>query len=161
MPLPDPEQLLASLAERIRPHLAPDTVVVGVHTGGVWMAEKLCPLLGIADPPGSIDVGFYRDDFAERGLPRDAQSSRMPADIEGRPLLLFDDVLYTGRTIRAAMNEIFDYGRPSRIDLAVLLDRGGRELPIDARWSAASVELAPDRRAKLAREASGRLYWRE
>jgi len=122
-PLPDAELLLASLTDRMRPAVGPNTGLVGIHTGGVWLAERL----------------FYRDDFEKIGLHRDVKRSQIPFEVDGRQLVVVDDVLYTGRTIRAAMNELFDYGRPASIRLAALVDRGGRELPIAAQYLGATV----------------------
>lgn len=153
MSLPDAEKLLLDLADRMRPHVTPDTALVGLHTGGVWLAERLHPLLGLAQPVGSLDVSFYRDDYAKRGLNRDARSSALPFEVEGGHLILVDDVLHTGRTIRAALNELFDYGRPARVELAVLIDRGGRELPVAPTYCGATLELPSGSRIKLAREA--------
>ena len=153
MSLPDAEKLLLDLAERMRPHVTPDTALVGLHTGGVWLAERLHGLLGLAQPPGSLDVSFYRDDYAKRGLNRDTRSSALPFEVEGGHLILVDDVLHTGRTVRAALNELFDYGRPARVELAVLIDRGGRELPVAPTYCAATLELPSGSRIKLAREA--------
>jgi pyrimidine operon attenuation protein/uracil phosphoribosyltransferase len=131
--LPDAEALCAELLRQLRP-LPPDTGVVGIVTGGAWLAERLHRELGLATPLGTLDVSFYRDDFGRAGLKKQVRPSQIPFDVQGRNILLVDDVLYTGRTVRAAMNELFDYGRPARIDLAVLVDRGGRELPIAARY---------------------------
>ena len=131
MPLPDAEALCVALAAAMRGHVDPAaTVLVGIHTGGVWVAERLHAALGLKIAPGSIDVSFYRDDYSQRGLHANAKTSQIPFDVEGAHIVIVDDVLYTGRTIRAAMNELFDYGRPAKIELAVLADRGGRELPI-------------------------------
>ena len=134
--IPDAEALLGTLVEALRPDAGPHMALVGIHTGGVWLAERLHAALGLSMPLGSIDVSFYRDDYASRGLHRGAHTSSIPFDVDGAHIVIVDDVLYTGRTIRAAMNELFDYGRPGRIDLAVLVDRGGRELPIFARYCA-------------------------
>lgn len=160
MALPDAEALCTALAERIRAELLPDTALVGIHTGGVWVAERLHAALGLKTPLGSIDVSFYRDDFGRSGLHPQLKSSDIPFDVEDRPIVIVDDVLYTGRTIRAAMNEIFDYGRPARIDLAVLVDRGGRELPVCPRWAAHALDLAPDKNLQLERSESGLLSLR-
>ncbi len=124
--LPDAEAQLATLADRIRPHLTPDTALVGIHSGGAWIAERLRSLLGVTEATGTVDVSFYRDDFAAKGLHPQVKPSAIPFEVEGRPLILVDDVLYTGRTTRAAINELFDYGRPARIDLAVLLAKQTR-----------------------------------
>jgi pyrimidine operon attenuation protein/uracil phosphoribosyltransferase len=134
--IPDAEALLGALIEALRADAGPSMALVGIHTGGVWLAERLHAALGLAMPLGSIDVSFYRDDYASRGLHRGTRTSSIPFDVDGAHIVIVDDVLYTGRTIRAAMNELFDYGRPGRIDLAVLVDRGGRELPIFARYCA-------------------------
>ena len=136
MQLPDAETLCRQLAEQIRPHLQPNTVLIGIRTGGEWLARRLHVLLGLKQPPGAIDTSFYRDDYGEKGLHANPQRTNIPFSIENTPVLLVDDVLYTGRTTRAAINEIFDFGRPASIELAVLVDRGGRQLPIAARYCA-------------------------
>lgn len=159
MSLPDAELLLADLAAQMRPHMTPDTALVGLHTGGVWVAQRLHALLGLAQQPGALDVSFYRDDYAQRGLSRDARRSSLPFDIEGRPLVLVDDVLHTGRTVRAALNELFDYGRPARVELAVLVDRGGRQLPVAATYCAARYAPPDGSRVKLVQD-DGRLALR-
>jgi pyrimidine operon attenuation protein/uracil phosphoribosyltransferase len=160
MALPDAEQLCHILADRIRPCLHAQTALVGIHTGGVWVAERLHAALGLKTPLGSIDVAFYRDDFGRSGLHAQLKPSDIPFDVEDRPIIIVDDVLYTGRTIRAAMNEIFDYGRPSRIDLAVLVDRGGRELPVCPRWAAHELSLPATQNLQLERGADGALSLR-
>jgi pyrimidine operon attenuation protein/uracil phosphoribosyltransferase len=126
--------------------------LVGIHTGGVWLAERLREELKIEQPVGVLDVSFYRDDFASGGLAPDVKPSRIPFEVAGQDLLLIDDVLYTGRTTRAAMNELFDYGRPARIDLAVLIDRGGRELPIAAQVIGRTLEVPADISVVLTRD---------
>ena len=156
-PLPDAEQLLASLTDRMRPAVGPNTGLVGIHTGGVWLAERLHQALGLQLPLGTLDVSFYRDDFNKKGLRRNVKSSDIPFDIDGCDVIIVDDVLYTGRTIRAAINELFDYGRPSRIRLATLIDRGGRELPVSADFSGADVNVAPGESIELTRDTQGRL----
>jgi pyrimidine operon attenuation protein/uracil phosphoribosyltransferase len=109
-----------------------NAVMVGIHTGGVWVAEELHELLGIDEPLGSLDISFYRDDFTRIGMNPQVRPSNLPFNIDNRHIILVDDVLHTGRTIRAALNELFDYGRPASIILAVLVERSGRELPIQA-----------------------------
>lgn len=156
-PLPDAESLLASLIDRMRPAVGPDTGLVGIHTGGVWLAERLHAALGLKLPLGTLDVSFYRDDFSRKGLRRNVKSSDIPFDIDGCDVIIVDDVLYTGRTIRAAMNELFDYGRPGRIRLAALVDRGGRELPIAADFTGADISIAAGESIELQRDAAGRL----
>ncbi len=132
----DAESLCSALIEQMRPHVGPDTLLVGIHTGGVWLADRLHPALGLAAAPGSIDVSYYRDDFGSRGLNTKAKRTDIPFNVEGAHVIIVDDVLYTGRTTRAALNELFDFGRPAKVELAVLVDRGGRELPIAARYCA-------------------------
>jgi len=128
--IPDAEELLAALAQRMRTAIAFDAAFVGIYSGGAWIAERLAQMIPGEHPVGYIDVSFYRDDYARTGLKPGAKRSELPFDVEGATIILVDDVLYTGRSVRAAVNELFDYGRPARIELAVLVDRGGRELPI-------------------------------
>lgn len=157
--IPDAEALLGALVEALRADATPDMALVGIHTGGVWLAERLHAALGLSMPLGCIDVSYYRDDYGsranrgQRNLPRGNKASSIPFEVEGAHIVIVDDVLYTGRTIRAAMNELFDYGRPGRIDLAVLVDRGGRELPIFARYRAytLSAPLPPAQELVLTR----------
>ena len=156
-PLPDAEQLLQALTDQMRPTVGPDSGLIGIHTGGVWLAQRLHQALKLKVPCGTLDVSFYRDDYQKIGLHRDVKTSTIPFDVEGRHLVLVDDVLYTGRTIRAAMNELFDYGRPASIRLAALVDRGGRELPIAAQFVGAAVSLDPHQSIELKRDDTGRL----
>ena len=156
-PLPDAEQLLKALIEQMRPAVGPETGLIGIHTGGVWVAERLHQALKLQTPLATLDVSFYRDDYQARGLHRDVKRSEIPFEIEGRDLILVDDVLYTGRTIRAALNEIFDYGRPKAVRLATLVDRDGRQLPIAAQFVGATLSLKPGQSIGLKRDARGRL----
>ena len=158
--LPDAEAQCIALAELIRPKLQPDTVLIGIHSGGVWVARRLSQLLGLTGEIGLIDVSFYRDDFGQKGLHPQVKPTSIPFEIEGRPLILVDDVLFTGRTTRAAINELFDYGRPACVKLAVLADRGGRELPIFAEFCTWQVELKESEELVLEPDVSGRLQWR-
>lgn len=161
MPLPDAEALCAALADAMRGHVDPAaTVLVGIHTGGVWVAERLHAALGLKSAPGSIDVSFYRDDYSQRGLHANAKTSQIPFDVEGAHIVIVDDVLYTGRTIRAAMNELFDYGRPAKIELAVLADRGGRELPIAPTYCPRTLSLPAAQTLALERADGGGLSFR-
>ena len=157
--LPDAETLLDALIEQMRPHVNPRLGLVGIHTGGVWLAERLHRALALNLPLGSMDVSFYRDDYSSRGLRPGTKTSSLPFDVEGADIVIVDDVLYTGRTIRAALNELFDYGRPARVDLAVLVDRGGRELPIVASYCAKKLArpLPPSQELVLVRAADGSL----
>ncbi len=152
MTLPDPQRLIDLLAAQLRPSIQADSALLGIHTGGVWVMEALVQRLGDDIPRGVLDIAFYRDDFSRIGLHPEVKPSRIPFDIEGRHVVLIDDVLYTGRTIRAAMNLIFDYGRPASIRLAVLVDRGGRELPICPDCVGARLELASDQQVSLVRD---------
>ena len=157
MKLPDAEQLLPRLAAELKPLVRPTTAMIGLPTGGAWLAERLHLLLGLKQPLGLMDIAFYRDDYSKQGLKHDPKRTRIPFDVEGRDLLLVDDVLYTGRTVRAAMNELFDYGRPRSIALVVLADRGGRQLPIEAQHFGAKIEVPEGSRLRLKRAADGRL----
>ena len=136
----DAEQLLVALATKIGT-LPADTAVVGIHSGGVWVASRLHQMLKVGLPLGSLAVTLHRDDFGKIGLHPQKKSTDMPIDINGRHILLVDDVLYTGRTLRAALNELFDFGRPASVKLAVLVDRGLRELPFAADYVGASMTL--------------------
>jgi pyrimidine operon attenuation protein/uracil phosphoribosyltransferase len=156
-PLPEAEKICAQLAAELRGRIGPKTAMIGIYTGGAWLAERLHQLLGIATPLGLMDIAFYRDDYTARGLKHDPKRTKIPFDVSGRELLLVDDVLYTGRTIRAAMNELFDYGRPESISLVVLADRGGRQLPICAQHCGATVEVPHGKRLRLKRSADGKL----
>ena len=155
--LPNAEQLAQQLIVQLRPHITANSAFVGIHTGGAWLAQKLHDALGKGIPLGSLDISFYRDDFGTIGLHPEVKPSVMPFEVEDRDIILVDDVLYSGRTVRAAMNELFDFGRPASIKLAVLVDRGGRELPICADYCGAKLELADNQSLQLALEADGRL----
>lgn len=149
--LPPVDALIDQLAAQMRPHMTPDTVLVGIHTGGVWIAERLQGLLGLTRPPASIDVSFHRDDHhLGNGLKAGGKVSHLPDHTEGAHLVVVDDVLNTGRTIRAALNEIFDYGRPASVLLAALVDIPRRELPIQPDISGIRMALQPGQRVKLA-----------
>ena len=142
----------------MRPQVTPETILVGIHTGGVWAAEALHAALGCVTPLASIDVSFHRDDHhLGSGLRAGGKASHLPDSVAGAHLILVDDVLYTGRTIRAALNELFDYGRPARVELAVLVDRGGRELPIAATYCPHALTLPASQSLDLQRAADGSL----
>ena len=155
--LPNAEKLCEQLVAQLKPHLGPRSAMVGLYTGGAWLAERLHEMLGMKTPLGLMDIAFYRDDYAARGLKHDPKRTKIPFDVNGAELLLVDDVLYSGRTVRAAMNEIFDYGRPQSIGLVVLVDRGGRQLPICAQHVGARVEVPAGMRLTLKKEDSGKL----
>lgn len=155
--LPDAEALCAELTRVLQTRVTANTAMVGIHTGGAWVAERLHAALGLAQPLGLIDPAFYRDDYAKQGLARNPKRSKIPFEVAGKDLLLVDDVLYTGRTVRAAMNELFDYGRPASIALVVLAERDGRQLPICAQHAGAKVQVPAGERLRLKRDAAGRL----
>ena len=161
MPNPnlDAEALYQKLAAQARQALSTvsNPAIVGIYSGGAWLAERLAAELQLTARLGFIDVSFYRDDFAEKGLSAQVKPSQIGFTVDGASILLIDDVLYTGRTTRAAINELFDYGRPDRIMLAALVDRGGRELPIAADFVAATVQLPPGQSLVLEQASDGRL----
>lgn len=157
--LPDAEAQCRQLADLIRPQLHRQPALVGIHSGGVWIAERLKELLGLNEDIGLIDVSFYRDDYAEKGLHPQVRPTHIPFEVEGRHLILVDDVLYTGRTTRAALNELFDYGRPASVELAVLADRGERELPIAAQYCVWPLALGEGENLVLTRDTD-QLAWR-
>jgi pyrimidine operon attenuation protein/uracil phosphoribosyltransferase len=150
------EALYGELLGGVRQRLQPDTVLVGIWSGGAWLAERLHADLGLAGAPGVISSMLHRDDFGSRGLAAGSDATQLPFEIDGRHILLVDDVLYTGRTIRAVINELFDFGRPASVGLAVLVDRGGRELPIEPAFAAAKIVLPAEQRLSLARDDAGR-----
>ncbi len=147
--LPNVATTLDTMAQQLRAHLARKPVLVGIHSGGVWIANRLRDTLGLSDPLGTLDISFYRDDFTRLGIHPQVKASHLPFDIDDRHIILVDDVLHTGRTIRAALNEIFDYGRPASVLLAVLIERDGRELPIQADVVGARLQLARNQHIKL------------
>lgn len=159
MPNPElnAEALYQVLADQVKAGLAhaDQVAIVGIYSGGAWLAERLATELQLSARLGYIDVSFYRDDYAKKGLHADVKPSQIPFEVNGATIVLVDDVLYTGRTTRAAINELFDYGRPAKIMLAALVDRGGRELPIAADFVAEKITLANDRQLVLQRAADG------
>lgn len=144
---------LAQMGSALRQHLEQnnidDAVMIGIHSGGVWVAEALHAQLAIREPLGTLDISFYRDDFSRIGMNPQVRPSELPFGIENRHIILVDDVLHTGRTIRAAMNELFDYGRPASIILVVLAERSGRELPIQATVTGMHLDLSAEQHVKL------------
>ena len=150
----DAEALYKELLRYVQQAIAPTTQLVGVTSGGAWLVERLQHDLKRSLPCGTISSSMHRDDFSQRGMSSGGQTV-LPFDVTGADILLFDDVLYTGRTIRAVVNELFDYGRPQRVQLAVLVDRDGRELPIHAEFAAARLVLPASQSLALARSESG------
>ncbi|HHH39030.1 MAG TPA: bifunctional pyr operon transcriptional regulator/uracil phosphoribosyltransferase PyrR [Sedimenticola sp.] len=138
-----------ALKVRLEQQRIDDPVMIGIHTGGAWLAERLHRLLDIRDPLGTLDISFYRDDFTRIGMNPEVKPSHIPFPVDDRHIVLVDDVLQTGRTIRAAMNEIFDYGRPASILLAVLVERSGRELPIQPGVVGIRPPLGPEQHITL------------
>lgn len=160
--LPNAEDLLTILAQKLRPLLLPNTALVGIQSGGVWLMHRLLVLLGNtittnAIEHGTLDVSFYRDDYEKRGLKAENRPSQILFDVENKHIILIDDVFYTGRTTRAAMNELFDYGRPASITLVALVNRGGRELPIAPQITAADIALDASQNLQLTQAANGTL----
>ena len=146
-------ELLDSLETAIRQQIAArklkNPLLIGIHSGGAWIAKALHQRLGIAEPLGLLDITFYRDDFSQIGMHPKVKPSQLPPHVEGRDIILIDDVFYTGRTIRAALNEIFDYGRPNQVMLAVLIERNGRQIPLQPDCHGACIELPEGQRIKL------------
>jgi len=149
----DVEQTIASMAAQLKQLMAERQIdsplMIGIHTGGVWVAKRLYQVMELDDPLGTLDISFYRDDFTRIGMHPEVKPSKLPATVEDRHIILVDDVLHTGRTIRAALNEIFDYGRPASVSLAVLVERSGRELPIEANVVGQHIQLSANQHIKL------------
>lgn len=145
----DVDQLLKVVQRGLHLYLPLKPLLIGIHTGGAWLAESLHQSLSLSEPLGTLDISFYRDDFTRIGLHPKVKASDLPVDVNNRHVILVDDVLHTGRTTRAAMNVIFDYGRPSSIVLAVLVERSGRELPVQADVVGTRLDLSPDQHVKL------------
>lgn len=150
----DAEALYKELLRGVQMLCQADTQLVGITSGGAWLAQRLQRDLGLPGQPGTISSSMHRDDFAQRGLAAGGQTV-LPFDVSGADILILDDVLYTGRTLRAVLNELFDYGRPASVKLAVLVDRGGRELPVQADFAATRVTLDAGQSLALARSESG------
>jgi len=148
------QQLITQIAEELRHKFGndvaiEDTLMIGIHTGGVWVAERLHQVLNIKQPLAQLDISFYRDDFSRIGMNPQVKPSQLPTSVDDAHIILVDDVLHTGRTIRAALNEIFDYGRPATVTLAVLGERSGRELPIQADVVGTHIQLEEHEHVKL------------
>ena len=155
--LPDAEAALAALVERMRGAVAYDAALVGIYSGGAWIAERLAAELPGEHKVGYIDVAYYRDDYEISGLKSNVRRTSLSFDVSGATIVLVDDVLFTGRSVRAAINELFDFGRPERIELAVLVDRGGRELPIEATYCGVRLAVARELSVVVSRDPGGTL----
>lgn len=138
-----------ALRERMAARGIQDPVMIGIHTGGVWVAKRLHQALGLTRPLGTLDISFYRDDFSRSGMHPQVRPSHLPFDVDEQNIILVDDVLHSGRTVRAALNEIFDYGRPASVMLAVLVERTGHELPVSADVAGIRLNLRPEEHVKL------------
>ncbi len=153
MALESPDTLLALMTQQLQARIDNQQIdnpaMVGIHTGGVWVANALHQRLAISEPLGTLDISFYRDDFSRIGMSPEVKPSKLPFSIDDRHIILVDDVLYTGRTVRAALNELFDYGRPASVTLAVLVVRSGREIPISADVAGTEIVLGSNQQIKL------------
>ena len=156
MQLPNPEALLSDITVQIKAQLQPTSALVGIHSGGVWLMQRILKSVGDI-PYGTLDAALYRDDFAQRGLKTAPKPSNIPFDVAGKHIILIDDIFYTGRTVRAAMNELFDFGRPASITLAVLISRGGAQLPIRPQIVGADIALTPSQNLQLSQNTQGLL----
>lgn len=150
----DAQALYQELLRGVRPLLQTGSHLVGITSGGAWLVERLQRDLQLSGKPGVISSAMHRDDFAKRGLSNSAQT-QLPFDVNGAHIVILDDVLYTGRTLRAVINELYDYGRPASVRLAVLVDRGGRELPVQPDFAAARVALGEQQSLALVRAEDG------
>ncbi|MEQ1597846.1 MAG: bifunctional pyr operon transcriptional regulator/uracil phosphoribosyltransferase PyrR [Methylotenera sp.] len=155
--LPNPEHLLAEVTAKIQTLLNKDSALVGIHSGGVWMMQRILKSIKQDIPHGMLDAAMYRDDYAQRGLKNEPKPSQIPFDVTDKHLILIDDIFYTGRTTRAAMNELFDYGRPASVTLAVLINRGGAELPIYPNIVGAEILLSPNQNLQLSQDTKSKL----
>lgn len=155
----DAEALYRELLRGVRSLMGPQTRLAGITSGGAWLVERLHKDLELPGNPSVLSSALHRDDFAQRGMATSAQT-QIDFDVNGADILVLDDVLYTGRTVRAVLNELYDYGRPACVRLAVLVDRGGRELPFQADFAAARIALPADRLLSLARDDAGVFQFR-
>ena len=155
----DAEALYQELLRGVRMLATGSTRLVGITSGGAWLAQRLQKDLGLPGEAGTISSALHRDDFSSRGMASAAATS-LPFEVDGADILVLDDVLYTGRTLRAILNELYDFGRPARVRLAVLVDRGGRELPVQADFAAARVSLPASQSLALAQDDAGAFSFR-
>lgn len=158
MQLPNPETLLSKITAQIKTHIKPDSALVAIHSGGVWIMERVLASIKEEVPYGTLDAALYRDDYAQRGLKNELQPANIPFNVQDKHIILIDDIFYTGRTTRAAINELFDYGRPASIMLAVLINRGGAQLPISPQIVGAKISLKPNQRFQLSQTSQGKLH---
>ena len=162
MQLPDPEILLAEMTAKIQAQVnalgLANTALVGIHSGGVWLMQRIQASINQEIATGTLDAALYRDDFAQRGLKAQSRPSDLTFDIQNKHIILIDDIFYTGRTTRAAMNELFDYGRPASVQLAVLINRGGAQLPIQPNIVGAHIALTPTQNLQLSQDTKGKLH---
>jgi pyrimidine operon attenuation protein/uracil phosphoribosyltransferase len=159
---PDISQLLTKLESELSMLISSrkikDPLMIGIQNGGVWVAEQMHHRLNIEQKLGLMDISFYRDDFSQIGMNPKVKPSQLPAHMEGKDIILIDDVFYTGRTIRAALNEIFDYGRPNQVVLGVLIERDGRQIPLRPDCAGCSITLPAGQRIKLTGPAPLNIY---
>ncbi|HSF70987.1 MAG TPA: bifunctional pyr operon transcriptional regulator/uracil phosphoribosyltransferase PyrR [Methylotenera sp.] len=158
MQLPNPEILLADITAKIAALITPNSALVGIHSGGVWLMRRVLETLKSEIPFGTLDAALYRDDYAARGLKANLKPSDIAFDVTDKHIILIDDIFYTGRTTRAAMNELFDYGRPASITLAVLINRGGAQLPITPNITGAEILLQANQSLQLSQDTKGKLH---
>jgi pyrimidine operon attenuation protein / uracil phosphoribosyltransferase len=156
--LPNPEDLLSKITTEIQSQLNGHTALIGIHSGGVWIMQRILAAIKQDIPHGMLDAALYRDDYAQRGLKNEPKPSNITFDVTDKHIILIDDIFYTGRTTRAAMNELFDYGRPASIALAVLINRGGAELPISPNITGAEILLNPNQNLQLSQDTKGKLH---
>jgi pyrimidine operon attenuation protein/uracil phosphoribosyltransferase len=142
-------QLEAAIRQQIAQRQLHNPLLIGIHSGGAWIADAMHQRLGLTEPLGVLDISFYRDDFTQIGLHPKVKPSQLPPNLEGRDIILIDDVFFTGRTVRAALNEIFDYGRPNQVLLAVLIERDGRQIPLQPDCVGTRITLPSGQRIKL------------
>ncbi len=152
----DAEALYTELRAGVQQLWRPGMALMGIWSGGAWLAERLVAEHPAMGKPGVISSTLHRDDFSERGMASGTDATKIPFAVDGAHILLLDDVLFTGRTIRAVLNELYDFGRPASVTLAVLVDRGGRELPIQPAFAAAKISLPPAQKLALTRTDDGR-----
>ena len=161
--IPDAEHLYGQLLRQLRELFSRSEqkpALVGIHRGGAWLAQRLHHDLGLSEPFGTLDISFYRDDYATKGISANIKTTDLPFDIENRTVVLCDDILNSGRSVRGALNELFEFGRPAQVLLAVLYDRGGRQLPIAAQIMGGAGEFDPAYKLVLERDSANRFCFR-